>query len=228
MPGWPDAPHATPLARRCRSRRLLGLHPGRPARWRAWRAWGPNDGVRADAGSPSAQLPSSASPSPAGSGLDRRAVAGRRADPRPDQHGVPGHHDVPRQRDAGLLRRGAGPEASGDPLELPGRAAALCSTSADAAGSRVWCGTGWTGQPNVIVHEDGSDRDPRGRLRRALPLPERPNGATDAARPGDGRPGEGLGDLGPRGLPAVLRGLARQPVPHHRDGPIATRPCSGR
>ena len=33
-----------------------------------WRAWGPNDGVRADAGSPSAQLPSSASPSPAGSG----------------------------------------------------------------------------------------------------------------------------------------------------------------
>ena len=31
----------------------------------------------------------------------------------------------------------------------------LCSTSADAAGSRVWCGTGWTGQPNVIVHENG-------------------------------------------------------------------------
>src|SRR4029078_11667958 len=38
-----------------------------------WRAWDPNDGVRADAGSPSATLPSSASPSsaspsPAGSG----------------------------------------------------------------------------------------------------------------------------------------------------------------
>lgn len=32
----------------------------------------------------------------------------------------------------------------------------LCSTSADAAGSRVWCGTGWTGQPNVIVNQDGS------------------------------------------------------------------------
>ena len=31
----------------------------------------------------------------------------------------------------------------------------LCSTSADAAGSRLWCGTGWTGQPNVIVHEGG-------------------------------------------------------------------------
>lgn len=32
----------------------------------------------------------------------------------------------------------------------------LCSTSADQFGSRVWCGTGWTGQPNVIVREDGS------------------------------------------------------------------------
>lgn len=31
----------------------------------------------------------------------------------------------------------------------------MCSTSADQFGSRVWCGTGWTGQPNVIVHEGG-------------------------------------------------------------------------
>lgn len=31
----------------------------------------------------------------------------------------------------------------------------LCSTSADQFGSRVWCGTGWTGQPNVIVRDDG-------------------------------------------------------------------------
>ncbi len=33
---------------------------------------------------------------------------------------------------------------------------AMCSTSTDQFGSRVWCGTGWTGQPNVIVHDDGS------------------------------------------------------------------------
>lgn len=32
----------------------------------------------------------------------------------------------------------------------------LCSTSSDQNGPRLWCGTGWTGQPNVIVHEDGS------------------------------------------------------------------------
>ena len=28
--------------------------------------------------------------------------------------------------------------------------------STDPAGTRAWCGTGWTGQPNVIVHDDGS------------------------------------------------------------------------
>ena len=32
----------------------------------------------------------------------------------------------------------------------------MCSTSTDQFGSRQWCGTGWTGQPNVIVHDDGS------------------------------------------------------------------------
>lgn len=32
----------------------------------------------------------------------------------------------------------------------------LCSTSTDQHGSRTWCGTGWTGQPNVVVHEDGA------------------------------------------------------------------------
>jgi hypothetical protein len=32
----------------------------------------------------------------------------------------------------------------------------LCSRSHDIIGTRVWCGTGWTGQPNVIRHKDGS------------------------------------------------------------------------
>ena len=31
----------------------------------------------------------------------------------------------------------------------------LCSTSSDKFGTRVWCGTGWTGQPNVIQHPNG-------------------------------------------------------------------------
>ena len=31
----------------------------------------------------------------------------------------------------------------------------LCSNSSDEHGVRLWCGTGWTGQPNVLVGEDG-------------------------------------------------------------------------
>jgi outer membrane protein assembly factor BamB len=33
---------------------------------------------------------------------------------------------------------------------------AMCSHSSDQHGDRLWCGTGWTGQPNVIVNDDGS------------------------------------------------------------------------
>ena len=31
----------------------------------------------------------------------------------------------------------------------------LCSFSSDQDGPREWCGTGWTGQPNVLVGQDG-------------------------------------------------------------------------
>jgi hypothetical protein len=31
----------------------------------------------------------------------------------------------------------------------------MCSESTDEAGTRTWCGTGWTGQPNVVDPEDG-------------------------------------------------------------------------
>jgi hypothetical protein len=31
----------------------------------------------------------------------------------------------------------------------------LCSTSSTAAETKLWCGTGWTGQPNVIVNDRG-------------------------------------------------------------------------
>ena len=31
----------------------------------------------------------------------------------------------------------------------------LCSESSDQGGKRLWCGTGWTGQPNVIVGKGG-------------------------------------------------------------------------
>src|SRR5207237_8977375 len=32
----------------------------------------------------------------------------------------------------------------------------MCSRSSDLSGVNTWCGTGWTGQPNVITHKDGT------------------------------------------------------------------------
>jgi len=35
------------------------------------------------------------------------------------------------------------------------RAGGMCMKSADETGTKTWCGLGWTGQPNVIVHDGG-------------------------------------------------------------------------
>jgi outer membrane protein assembly factor BamB len=32
----------------------------------------------------------------------------------------------------------------------------LCSVSTGIDGTKTWCGTGWTGQPNVLEHDDGT------------------------------------------------------------------------
>jgi outer membrane protein assembly factor BamB len=36
------------------------------------------------------------------------------------------------------------------------RSGGMCSESSDEEGTRTWCGTGWTGQPNVVETEDGT------------------------------------------------------------------------
>ena len=35
------------------------------------------------------------------------------------------------------------------------RSGGMCAPSTDESGTHTWCGVGWTGQPNVIPHEDG-------------------------------------------------------------------------
>jgi outer membrane protein assembly factor BamB len=35
------------------------------------------------------------------------------------------------------------------------RTGGMCAPSTDESGTKTWCGVGWTGQPNVIPHEDG-------------------------------------------------------------------------
>jgi hypothetical protein len=62
----------------------------------------------------------------------------------------------------------------------------LCSTSSDQHGERLWCGTGWTGQPNVIVGRGRLDRGADQRVRRRVPLPRRAHRRADPAEPADG------------------------------------------
>ena len=35
------------------------------------------------------------------------------------------------------------------------RSGGMCAPSTDESGTQTWCGVGWTGQPNVIPHDDG-------------------------------------------------------------------------
>src|SRR6185436_609787 len=119
-----------------------------------WRAWDPNDGVRADAGSPSAKLPSSASPSPADSGPTGAPSPAGDQIPGPINTAFPGITTFRGNATRDYYGEGPVPRHPVIRWSYP-ESGELCSTSADAAGSRVWCGIGWTGQPNVIVHEDG-------------------------------------------------------------------------
>ena len=218
----------TPLARRCRSRSCcLGLVVVAGA-VTLWQAWGSGGDDRADGGSPSAQPSTSASPSP---GADRhRPVAAASPSgvptPGPINTAFPGITTFRGNATRDYYGEGPVPmhpvirwnypESGGALLDVGGRRglARLVRDRVDRAAERDRA-------------RRRHDRDPRGRVRRALPLPQRPDRTSDAARPGDGRPREGLGDVRPGGLPAVLRGLARQPVPHRRDGPAEPPPCCG-
>ena len=104
----------------------------------------------------------------------------------------------------------------------------LCSTSADAAGSRVWCGTGWTGQPNVIVHEDGRIEIREGAydghyhfLNGRTGRPMRPDLVT-----GDLAKGSATSD--PEGYPLYYAGSRDNQFRIIAMDQIAIPPCSGR
>ncbi|MGH2661549.1 MAG: PQQ-binding-like beta-propeller repeat protein [Actinomycetota bacterium] len=52
----------------------------------------------------------------------------------------------------------------------------MCSESSDEEGSRTWCGTGWTGQPNVVEPEDGPPQVRFGAYDRAVHILEAATG----------------------------------------------------
>ena len=63
-----------------------------------------------------------------------------------------GNHDVPRQSHPDVLRARAGPRNPVVKWRYP-ESGGMCAESSDEHGTSTWCGTGWTGQPNVIPHK---------------------------------------------------------------------------
>ena len=105
----------------------------------------------------------------------------------------------------------------------------LCSRSTDETGTSTWCGVGWTGQPNVIPRRSGRLEVRIGAYDRRYHFLDGATGRPVRAVAADRRPREGLGDLRPRRLPALLRGLPRQPAPRRRARPRASdRPLGAR
>ena len=131
----------------------------------------------------------------------------------------------------GLLRRGAGARAH--PVmrwsyPRDGRRCAAMSAETRTVRSKSGAEQGGPGSRTWSCPSADGSRSARARSTVHYHFLDAGNGTADAARPADRRPGEGFGDEGPRRLPAVLRGLARQPVPDHRDGSVGRPPCSGR
>jgi hypothetical protein len=120
----------------------------------AWKVWGSD--TREAAGGPDPSTPPStgALPNSATSGSPGSPSPGTET-PGPINTGFPGITTFRGNATRSYYGEGPVPLHPVIRWRYP-ESGGLCSASADAAGSRVWCGTGWTGQPNVIVHEDGS------------------------------------------------------------------------
>ena len=113
------------------------------------------------------------------------------------------------------------------------RTGGMCSGSTDETGTSTWCGIGWTGQPNVIPRPRASSSSASAPSTAATTswTPRAARGATVAAHR---RPRQGLRDVRPRRVPALLRGLARQQPadrrarPRAADRPLGARQLRGR
>ncbi|MGZ5307543.1 MAG: hypothetical protein ACXWEG_12515, partial [Actinomycetota bacterium] len=121
----------------------------------AWQVWGSGAGDRAGEPDPSAQPSTGASPSSGASGSPASPSTSGVQTPGPINTAFPGITTFRGNATRDYYGEGPVPRHPVIRWNYP-ESGGLCSTSSDPAGSRVWCGTGWTGQPNVIVHEDGS------------------------------------------------------------------------
>ena len=120
---------------------------------------------------------------------------------------------------------GEGPVPS-DPVErwtFPSNGTKLCAMSAETqtGPKKLWCGTGWTGQPNVVPWKGGPPQVRIGAFDDHYHFLDAGHRRAVVPRPRHGRPREGVRDHRRRRVPPLLRGLARQPAPRRRDGPAA-------
>ena len=120
----------------------------------AWQVWGSDDGDRAGKSEPSTEPSSGASPSGGASGSQAPPSPSVQT-PGPINTAFPGITTFRGNATRNYYGEGPVPRNPVIRWNYP-ESGGSCSSSADGAGSRVWCGTGWTGQPNVIVHDDGS------------------------------------------------------------------------
>ena len=101
---------------------------------------------------PSTPVSSSVSPSPSGS---PSPTPGPEPSPEPINTGFTGMTTFRGNATRSWYGEGPVPEHPEILWHYP-PSGGLCSHSSDQHGDRLWCGTGWTGQPNVVVADDGS------------------------------------------------------------------------
>jgi outer membrane protein assembly factor BamB len=119
---------------------------GAPAQGRDGKGDGKKGGSPGPADSPTGGSPTGSSPSPTEAGVFT---------PAPLNDAFPGLVTFRGNATRSYYGEGPLPEDPEVLWEYP-RSGGMCSESANIDGTRVWCGTGWTGQPNVIEREDGT------------------------------------------------------------------------
>ena len=180
--------------------------------------------IRAEPGSDepghSAELASRTRAAGCGTGASRGAGPATGPARRRDQPGCARHHHLPRQPHAQLLRRGArAPTGRGSSGVI--RPPAACARPPPTRPAPHLVRGGLDRPAERDSAEERPARAPLRRLRLQLPLPARSHGTPAPGRPGHRRPRQGLRHVRPRRIPALLRRLARRPVPHRGPRPRA-------
>ena len=158
---------------------------------------GDGDGIVTAAGTAAPRCPPSRTPPP------RRRPRQQIRDHAPASP-RPGSSRSGATRPAPTTARGRCPRPRGA-VELPGPSGGMCAESSVGAETRVWCGSGWTGQP-AVFERGRPDVGGVRRLRPGRPLPRRRHRRGHPPAVPDRRHHQGLGH---RSTPTASRSSTR-------------------